>query len=120
MVTVPAPSAAVPASPGHFLVPCILLLVQARPTKRGELLELLRAFGFHGAGDAELVAAVDTLEGDGLLLSDDDTAVGEPGGYRITAAGERWLAELKVALRNGIRLVARFLERYGESRGVYR
>lgn len=100
---------------GGFFTPCVLMMVQAGERDTAQLRELLSAFGFTRQVDA-LEETLRQLEHDALVCADrgavqDGDGSGPPR-WRLTAAGEEWLAARWSVLAEPGRLVHRFLQRY--------
>lgn len=94
---------------GGFVVPCVLLLLQAGPREADELCELVAAFGFARRARV-LPSLLDRLEADALIEQARRTDAGLQ--YALTSRGQGWLQARWEVLAEPARLVARFLACY--------
>lgn len=104
---------------GGFLIPCVLLLLEAQARHADELRALVEAFGFQRQARG-LPWMLRRLEADGLIAS-----VRQPDGHggtrhhlQLASEGHRWLSARAESLAEPARLVARFLARYEAEPGA--
>lgn len=100
----------------RFLEPCLLLLLHCNETHGYELLEQLKPFGFdQDPMDASTIYRIlRSLEEHGLVTSRWDTDNAGPARrlYRLTDAGDAYLASWVDGLRETDRVLHHFLKLY--------
>ena len=112
----------------RFLEPCLLLLLHKHDAHGYELAERIRDFGFderHPVDASLIYRTLRWLEGSGMVVSRWDTeSSGGPARrvYRLTAAGDRYLADWMADLRETTSMLQGFLGEYdrhmSEGQGV--
>lgn len=104
------------ALPRNFLRPCLLLLLREQPAHGYELLERLRAFGFHRSDPGGLYRVLRTLETEGFVRSAWEPSKAGPDRriYELTRAGGEELYRRATMLAGVREAVDVFLSRYEE------
>jgi PadR family transcriptional regulator PadR len=104
-------SAVVPRD--HFKASVLLVLVEA-PVHGYDLPALLEPLGVGHADRGFVYRALRLMEAEGLVVSAWDPSSTGPARriYRVTPAGEQWLAAASTSLREADRHMARWLARY--------
>ncbi|MBW3667130.1 MAG: helix-turn-helix transcriptional regulator, partial [Actinobacteria bacterium] len=100
--------------PRNYLRPCLLLLIAEQPSHGYDLLERLEELGMAATDPGGLYRMLRSMERDDLVDSEWETSSAGPARrvYTVTAEGMDWLHAWAGALREGRRLLSRFLERY--------
>ncbi len=100
--------------PRNYLRPCLLLLIAERPSHGYDLLEQLEDLGMGATDPGGLYRMLRSMERDDLVDSEWETSSAGPARrvYTVTDEGMDWLHAWAGALREGRRLLSRFLERY--------
>jgi len=103
----------------RFLEPCILLLLGESDGHGYSLVEELKQFGFDRApvDSSVIYRTLRRLEAGGLVSSawDTDTTAGPPRRvYRLTEAGEQYLAGWVADLEETAQVIRSFITRYHE------
>lgn len=100
--------------PRNYLRPCLLLLIAERPSHGYDLLERLEELGMAATDPGGLYRMLRSMERDDLVDSEWETSSAGPARrvYTVTDEGMDWLHAWAGALREGRRLLSRFLERY--------
>lgn len=100
--------------PRNYLRPCLLLLIAERPSHGYDLLERLEDLGMAATDPGGLYRMLRSMERDDLVDSEWETSSAGPARrvYTVTDEGMDWLHAWAGALREGRRLLSRFLERY--------
>jgi len=100
----------------RFLEPCLLMLLHCREVHGYELLEGLKQFGFeqNPVDSSTVYRVLRVLEERGLVTSRWQTEGGGPARrcYRLTEAGDAFLAAWVLDLRETDRVLHHFLEMY--------
>ena len=104
------------AVPRNFIRPCVLLLLRESPAHGYDLVERLRAFGFSGEDPGRLYRTLRSLEAEGMVRSAWQASAHGPDRriYALTGRGMEALHQQVPALREGARVLERFVSRYAE------
>lgn len=107
----------VPAGmPRSFLRPILLLLLAEAPAHGYGLLEQVATFGLERTDPGGLYRTLRAMEQDGLVDSTWEESESGPArrSYRLTAEGLDWLHASAGSLREVVRHLDGYLERYAE------
>lgn len=100
--------------PRSFLRPILLLLLAEEPAHGYGLLEDVSTFGLERADPGGLYRTLRAMEQDGLVASDWEESESGPArrSYRLTDDGLDWLHASAGSLREVVRHLHGYLERY--------
>jgi len=100
--------------PKNFLRPCLLLLIREQPSHGYDLLVRLDRLGFHRGDPGWLYRTLRAMEREGLVRSAWELSESGPSrrNYELSEEGEDWLHAWAGSLRETVRVIRVFLDRY--------
>lgn len=100
--------------PRNFLRPCLMLLLGEEPSHGYDLLEQIEELGLERTDAGGLYRALRAMEQDDLVESWWEPSEAGPArrSYTLTEEGLDWLHAEAGALRESVRLLTRYLDRY--------
>lgn len=103
-----------PAVPRDHLRASLLLVIREAPAHGYDLPALLTPLGLGGVDRGFVYRTLRVMEADGLVLSAWDPSPAGPARrtYRLTPAGDEWLASATASLRDADCLLGRWMARY--------